>query len=76
MMLIVSAGAFMANLDASIVNVSLPTMGNDFHTTPGRVSLVVLSYPPNGAPAPASWTPEATRGKAGRQLAEFKARRP
>lgn len=44
MMLIVSAGAFMANLDTSIVNVSLPTMATEFHTTPGRVSLVVLAY--------------------------------
>jgi len=44
MMLIVSAGAFMANLDTSIVNVSLPAMAHQFGTTPGRVSLVVLSY--------------------------------
>lgn len=44
MMLIVSAGAFMANLDTCIVNVCLPTIARHFDTTPSTVSLVVLSY--------------------------------
>jgi EmrB/QacA subfamily drug resistance transporter len=44
MMLIVGAGAFMANLDTSIVNACLPTIAQQFGTTPGRVSLVALSY--------------------------------
>jgi len=44
MMLIVSAGAFMANLDTCIVNVCLPTIADHFDTTPSSVSLVVLSY--------------------------------
>ena len=44
MMPIVSAGAFMANLDTSIVNVCLPTIAHQFGTSPSTVSLVVLSY--------------------------------
>lgn len=44
MMLIVSAGAFMANLDTCIVNVCLPTIARHFDTSPSTVSLVVLSY--------------------------------
>ncbi len=44
MMLIVGVGAFMANLDTSIVNICLPTIARQFDTTPSTVSLVALSY--------------------------------
>ena len=44
LLLVVSAGAFMANLDVCIVNVCLPTISRRFDVGPSEVSLVVLSY--------------------------------
>ncbi|MCY0885366.1 MAG: DHA2 family efflux MFS transporter permease subunit, partial [Firmicutes bacterium] len=40
----VCVGAFMAALDASIVNVALPTMMRDFHTDYGTVEWVLIAY--------------------------------
>lgn len=37
-------GAFMGQLDASIVTLAFPTMGRDFHATVGAVQWVGLSY--------------------------------
>ena len=41
---VVAVGAFMANLDACIVNVSLPSIAQEYDVSPSAVSLVVLSY--------------------------------
>ena len=41
---VVAVGAFMANLDTCIVNVSLPTIAHEYDVSPSAVSLVVLSY--------------------------------
>lgn len=43
-MLGVGMGVFMATLDASIVNISLPTLVKDLHTDLATVEWVVLSY--------------------------------
>jgi len=43
-LVITGLGTFMGTLDASIVNVSLPTISRDFGTTVGVVGWVVLSY--------------------------------
>jgi len=40
----VSIGAFMGQLDASIVTLALPHLGTAFHATPGVVVWVSLSY--------------------------------
>lgn len=37
-------GVFMATLDASIVNISLPTLVEEFHTSLALIQWVVLSY--------------------------------
>ena len=42
--LIVSIGAFMANLDLTIVNVALPSISHDFNIDPSTVSRIVLAY--------------------------------
>jgi DHA2 family metal-tetracycline-proton antiporter-like MFS transporter len=44
LMAVVAVGAFMANLDTCIVNVSLPTIAHEYGVSPSAVSLVVLSY--------------------------------
>jgi MFS family permease len=41
---VVAVGAFMANLDTCIVNVSLPTIAHEYDVSPSAVSLVVLAY--------------------------------
>ena len=41
---VVAVGAFMANLDTCIVNVSLPTIAHEYGVSPSAISLVVLSY--------------------------------
>src|ERR1700759_1359877 len=38
------AAMFMAILDTTIVNVALPTLGRDFHTTASGVGLVSIAY--------------------------------
>ncbi|HEY8489701.1 MAG TPA: MFS transporter [Dehalococcoidia bacterium] len=40
----VSVGAFMATLDASVVNIAFPTLARVFHTTPDTVLWVTLAY--------------------------------
>jgi EmrB/QacA subfamily drug resistance transporter len=40
----VCVGAFMAALDASIVNVAMPTMQDYFHVTAGNTSWVLIAY--------------------------------
>ncbi len=40
----VCIGAFMGQLDASIVTLALPRIGHDLHTTLGAVSWVALAY--------------------------------
>ncbi len=40
----VCIGAFMAAVDASIVNVALPTLTHHFHATPGITGWVLISY--------------------------------
>ncbi|MBV8444971.1 MAG: MFS transporter, partial [Candidatus Dormibacteraeota bacterium] len=40
----VCIGAFMGQLDASIVTVALPTLAADFHAPLGAVEWVVLAY--------------------------------
>jgi len=40
----VAIGTFMSTLDASIVNIALPTMAREFQTDLGRVEWVVLAY--------------------------------
>ncbi|OPY38317.1 MAG: putative transporter [Methanoregula sp. PtaU1.Bin051] len=41
---LISLAAFMATLDTSIVNISLPTIADSFHVDMGLVSWVVLAY--------------------------------
>ncbi len=42
---IVGVGVFMATLDSSIVNISLPTIANDFHVPlSGAVEWVIIAY--------------------------------
>lgn len=41
---LISAGAFIANLDATIVNITLPTLSREFSVSPGTVSWTVLAY--------------------------------
>ncbi len=43
-MLGIGMGVLMATLDASIVNISLPTLMNDLHTNFATISWVILSY--------------------------------
>lgn len=43
-MLVVSIGTFMATLDASIVNLALPTLTNYFNTDIATIEWVMLSY--------------------------------
>ncbi len=43
-MLGLGIGVFMATLDASIVNISLPTLVEEFHTNLATIEWVVLSY--------------------------------
>ncbi len=43
-MLVVSIGIFMATLDASIVNLALPTLRNYFNTDIATIEWVILSY--------------------------------
>ena len=43
-LLIISLGAFMAFLDISIVNVSLPTMAKFFHVGTSTIFWVILIY--------------------------------
>lgn len=40
----VCIGAFMAAVDASIVNVALPTLSHSFHASPGVTGWVLISY--------------------------------
>ena len=40
----VGLGLFMAMLDATIVNISIPTMMKDFHTTYGNIAWVLDAY--------------------------------
>src|SRR5262249_46540135 len=40
----VCIGAFMGQLDASIVTLALPRIGHDLHATVGAVSWVALAY--------------------------------
>jgi EmrB/QacA subfamily drug resistance transporter len=40
----VSFGVFLATIDSSIVNISLPTLVNDLHTSLSAVQWVVLAY--------------------------------
>jgi EmrB/QacA subfamily drug resistance transporter len=40
----VCIGAFMAAVDASIVNVALPTLSRSFHSSPGITGWVLISY--------------------------------
>lgn len=41
---LVCAGAFIANLDATIVNIALPTLSAEFNVSPSVVSWTVLAY--------------------------------
>jgi EmrB/QacA subfamily drug resistance transporter len=42
---VVAIGVFMATLDSSIVNISLPAIASDFHTGPtGLVEWVIIAY--------------------------------
>ncbi len=43
-MLVVSIGIFMATLDASIVNIALPTLSSYFNTDIATIEWVILSY--------------------------------
>ncbi len=40
----VSIGAFMANLDLAIANIALPTISRDFNITPNMASRVIVAY--------------------------------
>lgn len=40
----IAGGAFMANLDITIVNTSLPSIARDLATTPNMIALTVLVY--------------------------------
>lgn len=42
--LVILIGAFMSILDSSIVNVAIPTMMNDFHSTMSRIQWVNTIY--------------------------------
>ncbi|MEA3265360.1 MAG: MFS transporter, partial [Candidatus Fermentibacteria bacterium] len=42
--LCIACGAFMANLDITILNTALPTIARDFSATPNTVAMVVLLY--------------------------------
>jgi len=44
MLLVVCFGAFMGNLDATIVNVSLPTISQEMNLSPSFASWIVLAY--------------------------------
>ncbi len=44
MLLVVCFGAFMGNLDATIVNVSLPTIAQEMNLSPSFASMIVLAY--------------------------------
>lgn len=44
MLLVVCSGAFMANMDATIVNVCLPTIAWEMNLSPSNASLIVLAY--------------------------------
>lgn len=41
---LICAGAFIANLDATIVNITLPVLSQEFSVSPGTVSWTVLTY--------------------------------
>jgi len=41
---LICAGAFIANLDTTIVNITLPTLSREFSVGPGTVSWAVLAY--------------------------------
>ena len=41
---LICAGAFIANLDTTIVNITLPTLSREFAISPGAVSWTVLAY--------------------------------
>jgi len=41
---LICAGAFIANLDATIVNITLPVLSREFSVCPGSVSWTVLAY--------------------------------
>ena len=43
-LLCVSIGAFMANLDLAIANIALPTISKDFNITPNIASRVIVAY--------------------------------
>ena len=44
LVVLVCAGAFIANLDSTIVNIALPTLSSEFGDIPSLVSWTVLSY--------------------------------
>ena len=56
---------FMSIMDATIVNVALPTIGRDFHTSPSSVGVIVIAYLVSLAVfTPASgWTGDRFGGK-------------
>ena len=41
---LVCAGAFIANLDSTIVNIALPTLSSEFSVSPSVVSWTILAY--------------------------------
>ena len=41
---LVCAGAFIANLDSTIVNIALPTLSSEFGVSPSVVSWTILAY--------------------------------
>lgn len=41
---LICSGAFIANLDATIVNITLPTLSREFGVSPSAIAWVVLSY--------------------------------
>ncbi|MEE9913461.1 MAG: MFS transporter [Deltaproteobacteria bacterium] len=41
---LICAGAFIANLDTTIVNITLPILSQEFSVSPGTVSWTVLAY--------------------------------
>lgn len=43
-LLCVSIGAFMANLDLAIANIALPTISRDFNVTPTIASRIIIAY--------------------------------
>lgn len=44
MLLVVCFGAFMGNMDGTIVNVSLSTIAREMNLSPSAASLIVLVY--------------------------------